>query len=1595
MSLDFDVKSGDFEAVSFRASRAIESALVCYLAFTKKKTFEEMALYFKELEIDASTICAKKMVNVGAWRCKDCAKTDNTIFCQECWSKMREKHKDHDVIFLSTSNGTCDCGDHNMIDKEYFCPDHIGIFENEQEINGYILESLGQDLTFQLTTLNKKFFDKIAEYIIRAINDKKTETISFTKVMNEFVTCFGILCNLNTACCYIISNLLLHNYAFKTKHTCIQITDKGMKIKQSSLFAHDCTCPFIRLILQFWPVKKELLLYKLIGYYQLKKVMGLYYFLLYGNFFKDNITEIQDMSVQIIFDDVLNIACKVPGLIDNMFESMIEIFEIFLKKACPNSRLGKSLEGLSKNKKFEIMKEVVLQFKCDVVYLTKKSTLSTLSNNSNILCKIIKLACRLHNANTVEAILPRPKTDKEFKYIMELLDVELWLLDIFALLVSIFNFDDINLVKTVFAYFSKKILERENSLKDNEYTFHIPLYRAFSIFLNRYCFHEANKTNTHILQSLQNVMKLMPDFKKCSKIMIKSIYKVFGFITACEEGFFSYYGTSMGRYEYVYYYNFQFIYRDFCLFKYLIALKENAKYIDFKQILSLCQVENSHEIIDKYILNKGKVVSPDLWLNESNKKYLKFSSKILYIILSILRNNTCLIWNLSSGFNMLKMNKIEDKLLNDILSKDKNNFSELTKELIINQILIKENLALYTDISDSIFPCLKDFFGQKYITDLIISLTNKTLTKEKKAKFAIKDEYLYYLDLNYIIYPMYKSTSEKYISDFKSKIVSIFNVHFYPDNKFEAKLTEENYNQLYFNDANFDFLFQFTEFILTQKGYEILTEYFLSVLLNYLSTFLCVDNDHFIFLRENLSTNHVIEVLEKNNLNDEVKKSYCQFIVNKMKAQNESGIIVSKISDKNKFENNVQPVAKSSKMSLKEKMKNKYKEKNNNLVDKLGVDKIVIEEKKSGEACIYCLKPIDPYDISKPYGAIGDFLCDNLMPNAFFQEIRKEYKKYYDADETLPAFDLIYFQPNDRKTIKIISCNHYIHFTCFFKQFMKSNLYISLAIYACPLCHRLNETCVPMLTQYNDEQTFGYFRGFNITELFEYGKTNLELYETKLLEDDKKKIAKKEEEISEEGKEEPKEIIIPKFLDSEEIKKANENFRQTYPDFVNLCKHFIEGFLGMRAGIDIVNLEDKILKPIIAKYTTAIAIQFRDLVTYLNNIEDKNYSIMLWKDLILSLRLMFKLDLMMKESFFLSFYRKLNEMLTYKFSSPIQTILQLDSVRLRTFELLLALSLFFDYEQIEGYEKYIMHQVLPIYAFGFFFKNIYFKTSFLFRQQYFLEHLKSEEMYQFLNQEASLNLILNQVVEELVYTKIIMNKNINANNLSLKLDDNLDLLNLPSLKGKTLLQVLDELDKLIELDSTNEKMKFIYDNFKSKYNYKELFQIILDDIIESTNKKQCDDILSPSLLGSCLPNKFTFIELPALAIDFEYLIYNIGCMYCKAKGRRALICLDCGRKVCDSRACVTDFKGEKLACFFVHTKICGGGRCAFLQSDNCSVLFITHKAVFRKFLPLYVNEFGEGISKTSFGKEFKLNKEEVNNALKIFMDYSYSNAEIV
>ena len=1639
-------KPTTFEDHGKKIYSKIRFSMMKYMEITKVKSPLEMTLFFSLTDIDTGSVCATKMESVGGWRCLDCIKNENTIFCQNCWSKMKDKHKDHNIVFITTVNGTCDCGDPNTIDKQYFCPKHKGPMTEEKEIEAYEKSCLGEVVINDLKKVTKDMFKEMAAYIIRAKQEKKTNDKLFISNVGAFIDFISTPCIISKACMHIIAELLLENYPYKTKHVCIQLNESKSKLIKSSIFSHDCTCPFIKILMPLWPIGKEKVIYSFLHNYKLRKTMGLCYFLLYGEFIKNCLPGFSDLSVQIIFDEVCYEACNIEGLIDNIYECMTEIFTIFLKKDVIKDNLNTTLLystlilleiQLKSQKKYDLFKNIIFSLKCDTIYIIKNLSIDYLGKNTKIIFQLIDLLCFLHNINSVKVIIPHPKVFQSDKYNIDLLNSELWLLDIFSTFISIFDFSSINLVKEVFQYFSKKINNKKYIIPPQEYSFHIPLYRAFSIFLNRYCFYYANKNNTDIFQGLQSAIKLMSNYKECCRIMIESIYKVFGFVTACGEEFFKYYGENMVEYEYLYYYNNQFIYRDFCLMKYLLALKEDNEYFSFDKILSLCQVENSNKPLEDNILKGKKMVSPDKWLNDDNKKYLKFSSKILRIILNILRNNTCLIWNLGSSYSMLKQNRIEDNLIKEIINKDKNNFVELTKELIINQTFIKENLAYYTDIYDYVFLCLKEIIGEQQVKELILSLTNKTLTQDKKAKFSIKDENLKYLDLNYIIYPRHKSTVEKYISDFKKKIVSIFNTHFYPVNKFEAKLTNENYKAIYFNEENFDFLFRFTAILLQREGYFALNEFFLAVLLNYLATFFCLENDQFIFFRETINNKiyQLIHVLEKNNLKDDVQISYCHFIIEKI-AENDRIFTISFSGKKedssisnnidintnnNKINENVinepkkeivvQPVKKSTKISMKEKMKNKFKKKNDNISNKYGIEKIKLEKKKNNEACIYCLKPIENNDIKKPYGKIGDFIYDNYLSNAFFQVIRKEYQKHYIADLKLREFDQIYYQPLDRKNIRIISCNHLIHFSCYFEAFMKSDLKNSLNIFQCPLCHRFSETFIPMLDQYNEEETLGIFKGYNLCYTYNFGKKNKDILinrENILKENNKKLLEagedKKENEKENENENENEKIDAYNYipdLPSYDINDINQldtqkldidMFKKNYPDFINACKHYIEGFIGMKLYINYVNMESGLFKSLLTNFLIIFAIQYRDLFDYFENVDDRKTTVNVWKNFFLSLRLLLKLNIIEEGFYFCKFYNAVEELKNLVFEgSNLEEFIKNDSLRLKLCKLLFLLSLLFDYEEIEGFEKYIIYICLPIFGFGFFFKDIYFKNTFTFNQKNFLNSLTEENLYEYLKNDKSLNNILIHVVKQILITKLLLKNEVDFDKVSLELNDMLDLLDLSELKNKSFLEILEYLEKAI----MSEKDKKIFEIFNPKNSYKESLKILLNEHIDAATKEQCDKILNPSLFGSCLQIVYNFIDLPELAVDFEYEVYNKQCEVCKSKGKNSLICLDCGKKVCDSRSCLTKIKEVSMPGFIAHCKICGGGRSAFLQTYDCSVLFVTNRVVFKKFVPLYVNEFGEGITKRFFGKEFKLSKEEVKKALTMFTKYTYSNSPII
>ena len=122
--MSFDINSElfalkTFERYNDEMKYIIDSTSSLYLKIVNLKTFDELSKMLKLLDLDTNSICAKKITNLGGWCCADCVRSDNSIYCQECWSQMKDKHKGHKIVFTKkVDNGTCDCGDHNYIDNK-------------------------------------------------------------------------------------------------------------------------------------------------------------------------------------------------------------------------------------------------------------------------------------------------------------------------------------------------------------------------------------------------------------------------------------------------------------------------------------------------------------------------------------------------------------------------------------------------------------------------------------------------------------------------------------------------------------------------------------------------------------------------------------------------------------------------------------------------------------------------------------------------------------------------------------------------------------------------------------------------------------------------------------------------------------------------------------------------------------------------------------------------------------------------------------------------------------------------------------------------------------------------------------------------------------------------------------------------------------------------------------------------------------------------------------------------------------------------------------------------------------------------------------
>ena len=373
-------------------------------------------------------------------------------------------------------------------------------------------------------------------------------------------------------------------------------------------------------------------------------------------------------------------------------------------------------------------------------------------------------------------------------------------------------------------------------------------------------------------------------------------------------------------------------------------------------------------------------------------------------------------------------------------------------------------------------------------------------------------------------------------------------------------------------------------------------------------------------------------------------------------------------------------------------------------------------------------------------------------------------------------------------------------------------------------------------------------------------------------------------------------------------------------------------------------------------------------------------------------------------------------MINLNHNKNISTMINNDQFNIILSGILFLLCVFFEYEEIEGYEKYIIYLFLPVFSFAYYFRKLYLDNSLSFIKGYkfkknnnindraFGTNMNEKNFFEFLqtdNAKNSLIFILKRIVIVNYILKNNDNEDIEKN--IFEINNMYDSFNLPQLKEKNILGILKELhilinteanDKNNETQNTDEETKEnIYNLFlnfsnikKSIYNHSNIFNFLIKEFSNEINKELFPRVINPNLLAFCEEIQYNFINLPKLAVDFLYEKYNCPCEKCRCRGKIGLICLDCGNKVICKNDEIQQNNNNineiNLETIYRHVELCGGGTGAFLNILDFNVIFIQQKLFSKKSIPLYLDKHGEPIKVNSIHNGFTLNDAQLQKAKK-------------
>ena len=1640
----------------------------------KLQNFNDVLNFLEKNSFPNKCVCAGVIDTIPGWRCVECSKYENAIYCNDCYKNSKHLHKDHKVYFLYASGGMCDCGDPDSL--SIFCPEHSGPFVDKKQINEYISKTFHKDILDKLTKFFDEFFFKFSKLFILAekcdlfyniifnekfdnldeedfekaeLLKKEREDIIFLKknfciVFQNLLHFLRLISKNNLGMLHLIANYLLKsNFEnqkleddYMTKHKCIKITEDEINIINNDK-PHICNCPFLSLLFNNWREEikskeneNEEFLLSFPHNFPLRNTACVIYFFLYKQILLNNNPDVLYNRHQFFLEDITELIAKKSTLIEESYEIIHDYLKKYIKSPKLRDQYGTLIEENIKKIK---TKTQILE--TDTKYYSKPKMRKIMCNKISIIKRAIDYFCIIHNELEFKSIVPHPQfQNKEMS--TTLIEVEIALYGIIKEINMFMDWEKIDIVKEIFQYIIYKILNQKKEgikqLQNDEYSFHLSLYRCFGLLMNFFCYNHSLNNKCTLIKSVKfvkdNFFNSKDEIESFIQIIFCDYFKFFGFLAGAKNNYFNYY-ERLNNYPFIYYNDKRTFKNDSTLLKYLFALTD--KNFDLNNYLKLSNIEDVYNSFDKLFLSviekkedvydkelKSKLLLKEYEVlnklqKERNETFISFQNFLksqikpkknsyeyncimqleflLELIIGFIKDDSSPYWCLMSFYEETISSQTKRELFNDI-KKNENAMKDLEnilKEKIIHEITAKNNLIDLLKLKKKLENYLLILFDESYINQIIDELTYNKMQGGTKL-FYLKDICLKYLDMNYYLSPIDKSNAQKYIMEFKKDVINLYNNYYYNPSNLTFDLLKIPYEKIFLNKNNINLLIQITQRLLINKDnigefdMNSIKNSILPLILNYLSIFSMINTKSFIEFK--IENKHII---------NELYKLFSNYLLNNKNANLLETELQKNIKDVLKQLNYYETIYNNLKQDLSKLNKYDY---NTDYVEKLRSGINNPNEKNSKDINInnpnvaeLNLKKENSKKIRdklkmKMKAKSNLFLEKSQSCKEFIQEMDiSENKK----DENITKDEMMCFYC--RTPIKLNSYEVSYGKTGFlFKDFFYVNSKKSTLIKEIPKFLENNNI--------NDEIYKNINKGYNnFYEKMEHIISCGHYFHENCFKKGLKGIFNKVFNCPLCLKEQN--ILIPP------LNNFRDKFNFLQSDKISDLLTINVTDIDMQIDIDTTNInkEEKLFKPIVNYFLNSIRFKCdneeencNDYILFLQNLFDKyeayfnfmenifyidgttfhkQQQIDTMQNIILSLRFLVNSNYLNKKQII----RYIKEEL---FSLSIGT--DINEKIISKFEnrdyapklekILISLMILYDYEELKDTFKYIIYIFLPYMTCGYYLR--YIKGN-----NYNLDTINEQNFINYLNQNNELMInYFNIFLQKFYFVKIITDTNSTNTNIELQKSFN-------DLNTEKLLTILnmDTLYKLIRVENNINYLKIneyipkifnlndiFFKLFGNNFDCNKIYNLLISNIKKSDNSRN----LTNELIINFSQIKFELINLDNNLFDWIEKTLEKKCCICEKTTKYDYICLTCGNKTCHTKSCNK---------FDHHIKNCSGNNSIFIDMDDMRAILLTINKDSKILFPLYVNKNGVGPNGYEIGNEFKLSQEKIKLVLKNYV----------